>query len=71
MFMVMTTLVMIVVVVVLMYKQGICNRCCEMFPCCKELKEYLDEEQNAGLYDAVTWSYPNPGLNLVMRVDPR
>ncbi|AKU76995.1 hypothetical protein [Orf virus] len=71
MFMTMTTLAMVVVVVVLMYKQGLCNCFCKMFPCCKELKDYLDEEESAGLYDAVTWSHSNPGFRLVTRTDPR
>ncbi len=69
--MVLTTLVMIVVVVVLVYKQGLCNCCCEMVPCCKELKDYLDEEESAGLYDAVTWNRSDPGLRLVVRSYPR
>ncbi|QQY02746.1 hypothetical protein [Orf virus] len=71
MFMTMTTLAMVVVVVVLMYKQGLCNCFCKMFPCCKEFKDYLDEEESAGLYDAVTWSHSNPGFRLVTRTDPR
>ncbi|QJX15538.1 hypothetical protein 01orf_00111 [Orf virus] len=68
--MVMTTLVMVVVVVVVVYKQGLCDCCCK-FPCCKELKDYLDEEESAGLYDALTWSRSDPGLRLVVRADPR
>ncbi len=70
-FMVMTTLVMVVVVVVVVYKQGLCDCCCRMFPCCKELKDYLDEEESAGLYDALTWSRSDPGFRLVVRADPR
>ncbi|ASY92417.1 hypothetical protein [Orf virus] len=70
-FMVMTTLVMVVVVVVVVYKQGLCNCCCRMFPCCKEIKDYLDEEESAGLYDSLTWSPSKPGFRLVVREDPR